>query len=70
MTTISWELRNRLLESANKRLSILEAIIDDESVKPKIRVLAVAVLLNHGAGVPQVVEQTGYASLFNAASKQ
>ena len=65
-----WELRLKLCESANQRLSILEGIIDDRDVNPKVRVLAIAVLLNHGTGVPHVVEQTGYAGLFNTASKQ
>ncbi len=68
--TSPWELRTRLCESAAKRISVLESIADDENANPKHRILAIAVLLSHGAGVPQVVEQTGYATLFGTPSKQ
>lgn len=67
--TQAWELRNRLCESAAKRLPILEKIADDENANPKVRVVAIAMLLQHGLGVPQV-QTTDYAGLFGKASKQ
>ena len=69
MTTTSWELRLRLCESANQRISILEAIADDEDANPKHRILAIAVLLSHGAGVPQA-QVAEYGGLFGSPSKQ
>ena len=67
--TTAWELRLKLCESANKRISILESIADDTEANPKVRVVAIAVLLSHGVGIPQaqVVE---YGGLFGSPSKQ
>ena len=65
----TWELHTQLCESAAKRLQVLEGIIDDENTAPKVRVLAIAVLLNHGAGVPQV-QVADYGGLFGTPSKQ
>ena len=64
----TWELRTQLCESAAKRLQILEGIIDDENTAPKVRVLAIAVLLNHG--VPQVQVADYGVSMFGSPSKQ
>lgn len=66
----TWELRTQLCESANKRISILEAIADDKAASPKVRIVAIAVLLSYGLGLPQNIEQTGVATLFNTAPKQ
>ena len=66
----AWELRNKLRESAAKRISVLEAIIDDENANPKVRVVALAVMLSHGFGIPQVAEETAPPVKFGAEMKQ
>ena len=68
--TTAWELRLKLCESANQRISILEAIADDEDANPKHRILAIAVLLSHGSGIPQVQATDYGVSMFGSPSKQ
>ena len=68
--TTAWELRLKLCESANKRISILESIADNTEANPKVRVVAIAVLLSYGLGVAQGIDQPGVATLFGTPSKQ